>query len=62
MADGARLRQPIVAYFVAALVAIVALTSLRWDTGDWLAFHTLLAGLAAAAWLLPLVTLGRESD
>ena len=53
-ADGSRTL--IVAYFVAALVAIVALTSLRWDTGNWLAFHTLLGGLVAAAWLLPLVT------
>ena len=30
--------------------------SLRWDSGDWLAFHTLLGGLVAAAWGLPLVT------
>ena len=48
-------------FFVAALVAIIALTSLRWDTGNWLAFHTLLVGLTAAAWLLPLATLAVES-
>ncbi|MEX2112460.1 MAG: hypothetical protein WD845_04705, partial [Pirellulales bacterium] len=49
--------QPIVAFFLAALVALVALASLRWDTGNWLAYHTLLVGLTAAAWLLPIVTL-----
>jgi hypothetical protein len=49
-------QQPIVAFFVAALVALISLASLRWDTGNWLGFHTLLVGLAAAAWLLPLVT------
>lgn len=49
-------RQPIVAYFIALLIAIVAVTSLRWDTGNWLAFHVLLAGLVLGAWCVPLLT------
>ncbi len=49
--------QAIVAFFLAALVALTSLTSLHWDTGDWFGFHTLEVGLAAAAWLLPLATL-----
>jgi hypothetical protein len=42
--------------FVAALIALVALTATRWDTGNWLAYHTLLVGSCAAAWLLPVAT------
>ncbi|MEX0642336.1 MAG: hypothetical protein WD468_06530, partial [Pirellulales bacterium] len=45
-----------VALIVAALVALFALTATRWDTGNWLAFRTLLVGLTAAAWLVPLAT------
>ena len=26
------------------MVALIALTAGHWDTGNWLAFHTLLAG------------------
>ena len=47
--------QSAVAVFVAALVALVALTAAHWDNGNWLAYHTLLAGTCMAAWLLPLV-------
>ena len=44
-----------VALFVAALVALVALTAAaHWDNGNWQAYHTLLAGNCIAAWLLPL--------
>jgi hypothetical protein len=52
-----RIPQPVVAYFTAALVAIIALVCLRWDTGNWLAYHVLLSGVVAAAWLVPLLTL-----
>jgi len=51
-----RARQVAVAYFAALLVAIIALASLWWDTGNWLAFHVLLVGLVAGAWCVPLVT------
>jgi hypothetical protein len=37
---------------------LVALTAARWDTGNWLAYHTLLVTSAAGAWgmtLLPLL-------
>ncbi|HEX2474529.1 MAG TPA: hypothetical protein VHK01_07285, partial [Lacipirellulaceae bacterium] len=39
---------------VAAVVVLVALTAAHWDSGNWLAYHTLLAGACAAAWLLPI--------
>jgi hypothetical protein len=42
-----------VAVFMAALVALVALTAAHWDNGNWLAFHTLLAGACLAAWVSP---------
>ncbi len=41
---------------VAALVALVAITVAHWDNGNWLAYHTLLAGTCAAAWLLPIAS------
>jgi hypothetical protein len=45
-----------VAIFAAALVALTALTIGRWDDGRWQAYHTLLVGACAAAWLVPLAT------
>ncbi|MCI0333023.1 MAG: hypothetical protein L0228_07360 [Planctomycetes bacterium] len=44
-----------IALFAAAIVAIVALTAARTDTGNWQAYHTLLAGNCIAAWALPVV-------
>ena len=40
----------------AAFVAIIALTVARFDDGGWQAYHTLLAGMCIAAWLLPIAT------
>ncbi len=44
-----------VAIAVAAIVAIVALTVARYDSGNWEAYHTLLSGTCLAAWLLPAI-------
>lgn len=49
--------QNAVALLLAAVAALVALTAARNDTGNWLAYHTLLAGFCIAAWILPLATL-----
>lgn len=51
-----RAHQATAACFVALAIASVSVTTLRWDAGDWLAFHVLLAGLVAGAWCVPLVT------
>jgi hypothetical protein len=53
---GRRIPQSRLAILIVALVALVALTAARWDTGNWLAYHTLLAGACIAAWLLPVAT------
>lgn len=37
------------------LSALLAATAAHWDTGNWLAAHTLLASLAASGWLLMFV-------
>lgn len=44
----------------AALVSLAALTATHWDIGNWLAYHTLLVGWCAAAWLLPLAVTGGD--
>ncbi len=47
------LSQHRLAVFIAGLVALVALTAARWDSGNWLAYYSLLAGCCLAQWLLP---------
>ncbi|MGI9457581.1 MAG: hypothetical protein ACR2NU_13535, partial [Aeoliella sp.] len=43
------------------LTAMAALTAANWDTGNWLAYHTLLAGCALAAWAFPLGAAARAT-
>ena len=50
-----RISEPPVAAVVAALIAMSAVTVLRFDWADFDAYHVLLVGCCAAAWLLPLV-------
>ena len=45
-----------VGLFASARVALLAFTVARTDNGNWQAYHTLLAGTCAIAWLLPLAT------
>jgi hypothetical protein len=47
-----------VGFLVAAVVALVALTVARTDTGNWEAYHTLLLGNCVAACALPFVARG----
>jgi hypothetical protein len=61
LARGRRMGQMGVGICAAALVALAALTAARWDTGNWLAYHTLLAGAGATAWFLPIVARGIEN-
>jgi hypothetical protein len=44
------------ALIIAALVALAAVTAARYDTGNLIAYHTLLVGCCAAAWILPPAT------
>lgn len=48
--------QALIAGGSAAVVAITAVTALQRDNGNWLAFHVLIFGTCAAAWLVPLIT------
>lgn len=48
--------QSVVGVFAAAVVTLATLAATRWDTGNWLAYRTLLVGCCIAAWLLPMAT------
>jgi hypothetical protein len=50
--------QGFIAIFAGALVSMIALTSLWHGMSDLNAYHVLLGGCCAAAWLLPLATRG----
>lgn len=54
--QGRVLSQRGAALFIGAIVALASLTAARYDTGNLLAYHTLLAGCCAAAWILPPAT------
>jgi hypothetical protein len=45
-----------VALVALAIIALSALTSTHWDTGNWHAYYTLLFGFCAAEWLVPPAT------
>jgi hypothetical protein len=45
-----------VALFAAALVSLVALSVTQWSASYWYAQRMLMVGLAAAAWIVPLMT------
>lgn len=45
----------VLAASIGVLAAMIALASVAWDNGDWLAYHTLLAGLIVAAYLAPVL-------
>jgi hypothetical protein len=55
---GRSFSQLLVALIVATLVSMIALTTLWLGRSDWPAYHTLLVGCCAAAWLMPLLTQG----
>lgn len=42
-------------WLIASLVGMIALTTTQWDKGNWLAYHTLIAGCCLAAWAMPMV-------